>query len=172
MINKLLNKKEEKGTMNKHSQNSNTTNDEIKELKARLKKLKKELKRETKEEVKGRWRALPVGSYWYVHPNGEAKEEFDYSTDFDNECFNKGNYFKTQELVKKSLIDFALNDPYEYWLPWMGEDTKPSEVPDGLQYWNDNYWYNSVAKPSSWIRLSYRWPKHSNMELERIIKNG
>jgi hypothetical protein len=165
--------KADKETMNEHSQNSNTTNDEIdknndkiKELKTRIKELKKEnkeLKKETNK-VKGRFRAQENGLYFFVHLYGTVDKDWDCSI-YDDKRFEKGNFFETEELAKKSLIYFALNDPYEYWLPWMGEDTRPSEVPDGLQCYSDNCWYGSWAEPEYWMNQCYRWPKHPNTKV-------
>jgi len=115
----------------------------------------KELEAEMKPK---RWRAEKYNSFYYVNSEGEIIKLVDYYNNNDNAWYRVGNYFRTEEDAKRSLIYFALNSEYEFWLPGV---EKPKEIPRDWEYFNDVIlnWRRENSLPN-WSSLIRRWRKH------------
>lgn len=93
--------------------------------------------------------------YYFI--DDEANVEVDDWEDHPIDIARKkaGNCFRTKAEAKKSLLYFALNSDYHYWLPGMD---KPEETPAGAQWLCKGDWVRSVAT-AIWETQFYRWPK-------------
>ena len=50
-----------------------------------------------------RWRAKPQKKYYFVYSNGFVDERMECYDDMDNQRYNLGNYFQTQEEAQKVI---------------------------------------------------------------------
>lgn len=67
-----------------------------------------------------RWRAKPQKKYYFVYSNGFVDERMECYDDIDNQRYNLGNYFQTQEEAQK-IIDSK--EWQEFW-----EKVKAGEI--------------------------------------------
>ena len=50
-----------------------------------------------------RWRAKPENRYYFVFSNGYVDEKFEFYGDIDNQRYELGNYFETEEEAQKVI---------------------------------------------------------------------
>lgn len=55
---------------------------------------------ETKELEPIRWRAERNGIYWFIDPHGRGNKTFDVRSNYDNDMYEIGNYFRTEEAAQ------------------------------------------------------------------------
>lgn len=125
----------------------------VAELEARVKGLEIQEKyvntnTEAPEEPK-RWRADMGNTYYYVTPTKKIHESTEIRTLGDKARWECGNYFRTEEDAKNSLIYFALNSEYEYWVPGVGDH---KNVPEWAEYLDE-------ATARRWPKSSYKGSK-------------
>lgn len=57
---------------------------------------------ETKKLEPIRWRAERNGIYWFIDPHGRANKTIDVRSNYDNDMYEIGNYFRTEEAAQKA----------------------------------------------------------------------
>ena len=131
---------------------------ELAVLEAKIKEIKEGLERDDKKP----WRAEINCGYWIIGSFGAIDRDTEDGMDFDDERYNKGNYFKTGQEAKDSLIYKVINDKWHYWVAGVNE--KPDEVPDGCEVFitNGSEWRDELNnRPDVWNNNPRRWPKHA-----------
>ena len=74
----------------------------LEELKKKYEELGKEIERlENQSEVN--WRAKLNEMYFYINEYGDIAYEFENDSEFDDNAYKTGNYFKTEEQAEKIL---------------------------------------------------------------------
>lgn len=48
-----------------------------------------------------RWRAERNGIYWFIDPHGRGNKTFDVRSNYDNDMYEIGNYFRTEEAAQR-----------------------------------------------------------------------
>lgn len=48
-----------------------------------------------------RWRAECNGIYWFIDPHGRGNKTFDVRSNYDNDMYEIGNYFRTEEAAQR-----------------------------------------------------------------------
>ena len=61
------------------------------------------LKINEKYGIRKRWRAKPENRYYFVFSNGYVDEKFEFYGDIDNQRYELGNYFETEEEAQKVI---------------------------------------------------------------------
>jgi hypothetical protein len=56
---------------------------------------------ETKKLEPIRWRAERNGIYWFIDPHGRGNKTIDVRSNYDNDMYDIGNYFRTPEAAQK-----------------------------------------------------------------------
>lgn len=51
--------------------------------------------------IEKRWRAVYGGLFYYVTPCGLVTKSFDFRTVYDNDFYDVGNYYETEEICEK-----------------------------------------------------------------------
>lgn len=47
-----------------------------------------------------RWRAERNGAYWFITPHGMRSKTIDIRSNYDNDMYDIGNYFRTEDAAK------------------------------------------------------------------------
>lgn len=60
-----------------------------------------------------RWRARPESRYYFIFSNGCIDEKFEFYDDIDNQRYELGNYFETEEEAQKIIDSHEWQDFWE-----------------------------------------------------------
>ena len=132
----------------------------IEESEKYLMQLRKKL--EESKNVRIRELAKKDEIYWFLSIYGNPNPHTQRNTNNDSARFKCGNYFKTKEEAKKSLLYHVLNDGYFYWHSGFGIGFPLDYIPEGLEALGRISWISSSVLEEADLDTDtlYRWPKN------------
>ena len=119
----------------------------------------------TPEEIESvkpkRWRAEKGEYYYFIDTHGGIERYKESNWLRDDSLHRIGNYFKTEEEAKASMIYAAFH--YEFWSatnedPFTTNEL-PKEIPEGCEHFSKGKWSEEKDDPSNWGWMIRRWPK-------------
>lgn len=112
-----------------------------------------------------RWRAEKNEKYFSISRTGNVQGLSEDGEDLDNNLFEIGNYYQTEEQAKLGPEYFHANSEYTFWHP--GMESRPKEIPEGCEAFfqaNSRWEISLTTDMTKWTFLSRRWPKTSPVE--------